>query len=351
MNRPLLIGIVLAIPFGIWILGMVVLWELRPQDIAPWSICIVLIVLLMIAYSIHVLRPERMIVATILGEIYAVHAPIGNAKRGSIPGTHIVVIFPPRIARGYMLPLSGFTVPFKPIRANTKRTDIEAVTPVLAFVNLMVRLEPNLIGIRRFVQALPILLGSAPDLTQRTDMQFFKGTKNGIPEFEDRPCICIADLLAQVLQPTIDEAVTRAIAEHSLSTALQSGQQIETKIREHLIGTLVDQAGMLVTNRSDPDFVCSLFDFNLIHIGPSDPDTAIAVSSEMRQSLEARGQIARSLGEAQYRKNLAKEAETPQGQAVLASETMQNLPPGTQIVITPDLVTAIGSKLLRKDKS
>lgn len=346
MNRPLLIGIVVSIPLTIWIIGAVVFWYVQPTSIFPWSVLTGLLMLLMVAYSTYFLRPERMVLATMLGEVYAVHAPTGNASRGSIPGTHIVIAFPPVIAKGYILPLTGFTIPFKLIRANSKEANGQTVTPILAFVNLMVRFEPNLRGLRRLVQALPILVDGACDLTAKIEVPFFCGVNNGLPEFEQRQCMCIVSLLAEVLQPTIDEAVSRAVASCALSEALRSGEGIEEGIREHLRGTLIDSAGMLIDDRNDPDFVCSLFDFNIMHMSPSDPETATAVSSEMMEALRARGAVAKSVGRAASLSNIAATATTPEGKMALAADAIKDIPPGTQIVVTPDLATAVAGKLL-----
>ncbi len=349
MNRPLLVGMVISVPFVVWIIGVTVFWYIQPGSIFPWSVLVGLFMLLMVAYSTYFLRPERMILTTMLGEVYAVHAPVGNASRGSIPGTHIVIAFPPRIAKAYILPLTGFTIPFKPIRANAKEANGETVTPVLAFVNLMVRFEPNLRGLKRLVQALPVLVDDVCDLTEKVNILSFCGVNNGLPQFEEIQCMSIVSVLAEVLQPTMDEAVSRAVANCALSEALRSGKEIEEGIRQHLRETLIHSAGMLISDRNDPDFVCSLFDFNIMHISPSDPEAAKAVSSEMTEVLYARGVVAKSVGRATSLKNIAATATTPEGKLALAADAMKDIPSGTQVIVTPDLATAVVGKLLNKN--
>lgn len=357
--------IVLAVLGGIFAAGGILFWLYSPENIALWGVLCGLVILLMIAYSLFVLRPERMILATLLGEIYELYSPTahgtGTAKRGTW-NTDIAVIFPPILAQGYIFPLNGFVIPFTSVGGNTKKEGDEALTPVIAFVNLTIRFAPNLGGLRRLVQALPVLLESegGNDFTVETKMDIFKKIKvDGTPELETKIFPCIAKVLAKVLQPIMDEAVSRAVADFPLTKALLSKKTIEKKIKSHLKGTIVEHAGMLITDATNPEYLCWLFDVNLIEFLPADPDTAKAVSAEMRQFLDGKGKIANAIaeatakkkladGDAEYVRLVAAQAQTPEGKLALASQTLQKLPPGTQLIATPGVLDAVVAQVLSK---
>lgn len=385
-----LIAWIVAIFFAIWVFGAGLIWWTqstdKPQDPAQtsetaqtsyegleqilWNGSMAVIALAAIISSIYFIKPDRIIAAVFLGEIYGAYAPeihqentpIDNLS-GGIGGTDIALIFPPLLATGYHFPLTGFNIPFASIRANTKKTSVEAVTPIDAFVTITMRLAPRRRGLQKLIQAIPALLEHGADLASVTgEMQFFVGmTPDGTPKLEPKRCVKVATILAEQLQQTLDEAVSRAVAKHSLSKGLQSKKEIEESIKKNLQGTIFEQAGFLKFDAEGAPVcgdACLLFDINLADIIPSDADTAKAVSAETRENLNAKGTIAKAKGESQaqqirgqgdaaYVEEVARSAQTHEGKLVLTSQTLRNLPDGTSLIATPDVLDAVVARVIK----
>jgi hypothetical protein len=332
-----------------------------------------IIALSAIISSIYFIKPDRIIAAVFLGEIYGAYAPeihqenipIDELNSG-VGGTDIALIFPPFLATGYHFPLTGFNIPFASIRANTKKTSAEAVTPVDTFVTITMRLAPRRKGLQKLIQAIPALLEHGADLASVTgEMQFFVGMNlDGTPKLEPKRCVKVATILAEQLQQTLDEAVSRAVANHSLSKGLQSKKAIEESIKENLRDTIFEQAGFLKFDEKGTPIcgdACLLFDVNLADIIPSDADTAKAVSAETRENLNARGTIAQAKGEskaqqirgkgdAAYVEEVARSVQTPEGKLVLTSQTLESLKTNTTLITTPDMLGAVASQILKSAK-
>ena len=365
-HQWLVLGIVVMFAL-IWVITPT-LFGLSGLDVTLWHTFMSIVILAVLIPSTYFLKPDRIIVAIFLGEIYRAYAPDihGEKERSSdlhrgILGTDIALIFPPLLARGYHFPLTAFTLPLVSVGANTAQLEDEAVTPVTVFLSITIRLAPSRSGLQQLIQGLPSLLENGADLASFTaEMNFYSGMeKDGTPKQEKRRCVKIAKLLAHALQPTIDEAISRAVAQYSLSKGLQSKKEIEEAVKLQLAGTIIEQAGLIsVSNRKKAKVgdACLLFDVNLAEIIPSDKDTALAISSETRAKLTAKGGVATAQGsadakkilgdgDAAYLRKVAQEASTEEGKLVLASQTLQNLPQGANVFVgTTSVLDALVAK-------
>lgn len=355
-----------------WLIAIVfaALWVVVPTglgldegEIMLWHVFMSLTALAMIVPCLYLLRPDTMLVGTFNGEIYEVYAATGNGNRG-ILGTGIVLIFPPILAKGYTLPISVVTVPFINVSAMTKagtdaETEDERATPVTAFLRLQFRLSPNLMGIREFLQALPILQENRLDLTVPHKILFFAGMDaQGKPQTEERYCPCLAKILMVELQSTIAEATSRAIAEVSITPALLDRPLVEEKIKSQFERTVLAQANMLL-EVTEPAHVCRLFDFNVEGVVPSDPETAKSLSAETKAQYTAKGQIAeaegqkkvrelQAKGDTSYVRSVRKEALKPGGQLVLQAQMFERMKATTTIVGSPNmLLDAAAAKVVQ----
>lgn len=341
-----LIAIVFA---ALWVIVPPVL-GLNQGEITLWHAFMSLAAIAMIVPCFYLLRPDTMLVGTFNGDIYEVYAATGNGNRG-IFGTGIVLIFPPVLAKGYTLPISVVTVPFINVSAMTcaDKTLNEKATPVIAFLRLQFRLSPNLIGIREFLRALPVLQENRLDLTVPHHLEFFARIDElGKPLFEKRYCPCLAKILMIELQSTIAEAASRAIAAVSITTALLDRKVVEEKILAQFEGTVLTQANMLLKD-DKPAHVCRLFDFNVEGIVPSDADTAKSLSAETKAQYTAKGQIAEARGQkkvrelqgqgdASYLGSVREETLKPGGQLVLQAQMFERLKATTTIVGSPNML-------------
>lgn len=367
MKTPhvVLTRIIVLVFVGLWVVIPIITF-LTGTELILWHCFMAAIVLSVAISCIHVLRPDRMIVAVFLGEVYNVYAR--EAPTQGICNTGIVWVFPPVINRAIYLPISVFTVPFQSSAANTKEEkktnekDAEPLVPVTVFQYLQLRLKPDVKGIRKFLEALPILQEYRPDLTTPHDLDFFTGiNSSGVMVTETRQCPCIAAILLRELSSTVNEGVGRTIPDFPLSSALKDLETIEKSILEHFSKTIFTEAALL-TDDGDPGAAVALFDFNVMGILPTNPDAAKALSAEITELKLAKGAIEKAKGAKKVRKlegegekayltAVASTAITPEGRMALAATTLQKLPANTTLVAGPDIVTAVASKLLTSSTS
>lgn len=383
-----LISIVLLIWFCIWLGISACLYQLEwNQEGMLWNVIMTLLSLMILASSFSALDQDTMILSKFLGSLYQVDASEdaqdsfnderakdarakgGIAKqitvRHGIAGSNIVCNFPRPLARGYILPLSVLTVPFDTMGAitfggATTKSGVavtpEPATPVTAFISLQIRLSLDLKGLQTFARYIPILQGHG-DLTAKhpDKISVYQGMdpKEGIPKMNGEDCSCIAALLRRELQPTFDEAVSRAISENlPLSEAMQNKTMLETLIMKELRTTIVDQAGLLQWDTAgDPSVgpACALFDINIDDVVPSDKDTYLALSAETKEKRLAKGIVAKAHGKGQAI-TIESEALTKAGDAgvaVLASKMFQDLPEGTTLFAGTDLLSAAAANLVK----
>lgn len=369
--------VIILVFFGLWALvaSMLASYENIPEYskksrelFVSWNVGMGIVMIAVAFHSIHFLRPDKMIVATYLKDIYAVYATntIG-----------IVFVGLPFLARAYVLPLTAFTLPFAPMGVNTQKRDDqkkrqrdgttvtikgEAVTPLLAYVTITIRLAPNLDGMKALLTSLPEILSRGIDLTRPAKMSFYERMKeDGTVQTKDQDCPTIAVPMSQDLESPLNEKLSQVVAKFSLSEALQTKGKIEDKVREKLSGTLFGHAGFVdpSTGPKMLGLACTLFDINLVELVPSDKDTAKAVSATAKAQLLAKAKIAEAEGDAgarqkmaeadaKYLEKVAAMATTDEGKLALASETLKKLPAGTQLIATPNVVDAVVTQILSK---
>lgn len=335
-------------------------WALTAQQLVLWHVAMVMVGLAMVAPCLHLLRPDAMLLGTFNGEIFEVYAPTGSGNRG-ILGSGIVLLFPPVLTKGYIFPLTVVTVPIVASGAMTKQVGKQRLTPVTAYLGLQFRLAPHLEGMRGFVRTFPVLKGRSRDLTCPDNLQFYKEmTITGIALMEDKPSSCLARIMRDELQSPVAEATSRAVAGFPLKAVLRDWKPIETAILAEFPGTILEQANMVsMVSGTGIGTACTMLDFNVEKIVPSDPDTAMALSSETKEQYEASGRVARAegdrtvrekqgAGEASFISQVAAQAATPEGLASLQAETLRKTGANVTIVTTPGaLLDAAAAKIVK----
>lgn len=340
------------------VIGSNLCWHWGMGMFIAWLIFLATIIGITLSESVYLLRPDIMVMASFLGNAYEVYSPLPGRNNGYFGG--IVIIFPPVLAQGQILPITGFSMPFSTNAANTKKKGGEPITPVTVFVELTLRLPNEIKGLRTFVQAIPVIQRHW-NLTHPEKVEFFDriNSETGKPEFVKRSGPCIAPLITEALAGTVNEAVSRAIADYPFSDVIVNRHKIELAVQRHLAGfvkigeepseTIVNQARIFFVSDKNTDHVDSdmgLADLNIADAIPSDHTTALALSAEKRAILISNARTKEGDGEAQYLLKVSAQVGTPAGMAALSSTTLLGLKTNVTVVAAPDMLTAALGKAL-----